>query len=72
MAHYHLRSLKGDVAINAIPTISIVILADKGRILNIIKVTAINANTSPITYKIMFNFLFITNRIKINLKLSIL
>jgi len=64
--------LKGDVAINAIPTISIVILADKGKILNIIKTMAINANTNPITYRIIFNFLFITNRIKVNLKLSIL
>ena len=60
--------MKGDAAINAIPTISIVILADKGRILNIIKTTAINANIIPITYRIILSFLFIINIIKVNLK----
>ena len=61
VAHYHLRSLKGDVAINAIPTISIAILADRGRILNIIKTTAINANIIPITYRNLLSFLFTTS-----------
>ena len=57
--------------INAIPTISIVILAGKGSILNIIKTAAIIASIIPKTHKIILSFLFIIKRIKLNLKLSI-
>ena len=64
--------MKGDVAINAIPTMSIVILADKGRISNIIKKAAINAIIIPITYRNILSLLFIRNILNINLTLSIL
>jgi len=43
-----------DVAIKAIPTISMVILAGKGRISKIIKIALANANKIPNINKILF------------------
>jgi len=69
----YFSSLKGEVAIKINPTIPIVILADKGRISNIIRIAPINAKIIPIINCILLIF-FVIDVIKdsIFIRLSIL